>query len=161
MRDLQPLPRENVTYSFHTYDPMEVTHQGVFGRAKGVRYPGPVEVEVKKDGKVVGTKTEVWDRARLSRAIEPARAFARRTGRPVYVGEFGCVRWAPDGSAARWIADAASLFEKEGWAWTLHAWREWDGWSPEHGGDEAVKTPISGGTERLRLLSRLLAKSGG
>ena len=58
---------------------------------------------------------------------------------------------------ARWIADVASLFEREGWTWTLHAWREWDGWSLEHRQDERVKTPGPGGTDRLRLLKRLLS----
>ncbi len=48
----------------------------------------------------------------------------------MYVGEFSAVCWAE--GAERYIGDVISLMEEYGWDWTMHAWREWSGWSPEH-----------------------------
>ncbi len=111
-----PIPFENVVYSFHFYEPHELTHQGLPGYpyVRSKRYPG-----------------EGWDRARLSRSLDPVREFARRHGVPIYVGEFSCVRWASDGSAARYVADLLALFEAESWPWTYLGWRGYNGWDAE------------------------------
>jgi endoglucanase len=53
------------------------------------------------------------------------------SGVPMFVGEFSCVRWAPEGSCPRWLADAVALFEAEGWGWTYHCWRCYQGWDAE------------------------------
>lgn len=128
----RPLSVDRVVYSFHDYAPMEFTHQGVFQPAWPTVYPGPI----------AGT---LWDRAALSRTLEPARAFARKYRVPLYVGEFGAVRWAP--GAERWFADQISLFEAEGWDWSYHAFREWDGWNVE-----------VGPPERLAVVKRALSR---
>lgn len=109
-----PLPYGNVLYSPHFYTPVDVTHQGVGGASYGHTYP-----------------TWRWDKARLSKELEQVRAFARRHKLPIYVGEFGSVRNAPDGASYRWIKDVVDLFEAEGWSWTFHAFRGFHGWDHE------------------------------
>jgi hypothetical protein len=59
----------------------------------------------------------------------------------MYVGEFSAIRTAPAGSAADYLADLIGIFEKHGFDWSYHAYREWQGWSLEHEGplDQPVK----------------------
>lgn len=134
---LQPLPLANVVYSFHYYLPMEFTHQGVFDRATGVRYPG-----------LIGGKK--WDRERIEQTIAPVVAFQKAHRVPIYVGEFSAARWAPGGNA--WLADVINVWEEHGWSWAYHAFREWDGWSAEHGTDRADRRRAATPTEREKLL---------
>lgn len=110
-----PLPYNNVLYSIHFYQPASLTHQGLYDKwPYGVSYP-----------------TSDWNKARLSQDLEPVREFVRKYKLPIYVGEFSCVRNAPDGSAYRWIRDASDLFEAEGWSWTFHGFRGSHLWNQE------------------------------
>jgi hypothetical protein len=120
--ELRPIDVPRVVYSFHMYQPVAFTHQGIFGSTQPVRYPGLI------DGRQ-------WDKARLERAMKPAIDFQKTYGVHLYVGEFSAIRWAPDDSACRYLKDLIEIFETHGWDWTYHAFREWDGWSVEHGSD--------------------------
>ena len=111
---LTPLPFSGVVYSFHFYEPHALTHQGLYEHRAAFSYP-----------------SEVASKASLWKAVEPVRAFARKYSVPIFVGEFSVVRWAPDGSAARYLGDAIELFETEGWGWAYHAFREYEGWDAE------------------------------
>jgi hypothetical protein len=42
--------------------------------------------------------------------------------------------------------------EENGWDWAYHAFREWQGWSVEHGSDKADTKPSPTPTDRERLL---------
>ena len=129
---LRPIDAKNVVYSLHMYEPFALTHQGVGNALKGVRpqrgegfaYPGLID----------GTR---WDRQQLRQAVQAARDFQVAHRVPMQVGEFSCIRWAPDGSAARWLADCTALFEEYGWDFTYHGALDWDGWSVEMGDDPA------------------------
>ena len=114
-RALLPLTSlPGVVYSLHFYTPHEFTHQGLPGYADSLTYPG-----------------NGWDKRRLSQALDDARRFAAMHRVPIFVGEFSCVRWAPAGSCPRYLADAMSLFEAEGWGWAYHCWRCYQGWDAE------------------------------
>jgi hypothetical protein len=63
-------------------------------------------------------------------------------------GEFSVIRWAP--GAVNYLRDCIELFEQCGWDWTYHAYREWDGWSVEHGSDPGNHQP----TEEFTVASR-------
>jgi hypothetical protein len=139
LADLVPLSVSNVVYSVHMYLPHAFTHQGVHGPGPSYRYPGMI------DGKL-------WDKAQLEAALQPVIEFQRRYGVHIYIGEFSAIRWAPEGSAARYLSDVIDLFEAHGWDWTYHAFREWHGWSVEHGTDRSDILPAGTPTDRQRLL---------
>jgi endoglucanase len=109
----EPLAVPGVVYSFHLYAPHEFTHQGL-GYPETLAYPAPGR-----------------DKARLIAEMLEARKFAAAHKVPMFVGEFSCVRWAPAGSCPRYLADAVSLFEVEGWGWAYHCWRCYQGWDAE------------------------------
>jgi len=139
-----PLDVGRVIYSFHMYKPHAFTHQGVHGTPVGLAYPGVIN----------GVR---WDRERLRDTMRPAIDFQREFNVHIYVGEFSAIRWAPDNSAYRYLRDVIDLFEEYGWDWSYHAFREWDGWSVEHGPDPDNHEPTS--TDRQRLLRHWFSKN--
>jgi aryl-phospho-beta-D-glucosidase BglC (GH1 family) len=110
----EPLKLPGLVYSFHMYAPHEFTHQGLPNYNEQRSYPG-----------------RGWDQQRLSAELQAARRFAGLHRVPMFVGEFSCVRWAPEGSCPRWLADSIALFEAEGWGWAYHCWRCYQGWDAE------------------------------
>ncbi len=139
LKDFQPLDVPNVVYSVHMYVPGAFTHQGVHGGNRRYVYPG--EIEGKR-----------WDKAALEAALKPAIDFQKAYGVHIYLGEFSAIRWAPDHSACRYLRDLIEIFEAHDWDWTYHAFREWDGWSVEHGPDPKDHRPSPTPTDRQRLL---------
>jgi endoglucanase len=147
MSQLRPIDVPNVVYSVHMYNPGSFTHQGVFGEwTKKVSYPGE-------------TEGKMWDKAALEASLKPAVDFQKAFGVHIYVGEFSAIRWAPDGSAARYLKDCIDIFESHGWDWSYHAFREWSGWSVEHGPDKADTKPAAQQTDREKLLREWYAKN--
>jgi len=147
MRELRPINVPNVVYSVHMYLPHQFTHQGVFESIKKPYvYPGEIE-------------GQRWDKARLEAALRPVVDFQAAYGVHVYVGEFSAIRWAPEGSACRYIRDLIDIFEARGWDWTYHAFREWQGWSAEHGPDKGDTAPAKEPTDRGKLLREWFAKN--
>jgi len=112
--NLTPLPFDRIVYSFHFYSPHELTHQGLYNHTLALSYPGVAA-----------------SRASLSKEMEPVRAFSRRYAVPIFVGEFSIIRWAPGDSVANYLTDVIELFEAEGWNWSYHAFREYEGWDAE------------------------------
>jgi len=99
----------------------------VFSPSKPIRYPG----------KFAGRD---WNRDTLLAAMGDVIAFAEKYRVHIYVGEFGAIRWAP--GAAEYLGDLVSIFESYGWDWSFHAFREWDGWSLEHGSNRKNTSPV-------------------
>ncbi len=141
-----PLDRDRIIYSFHMYKPHTFTHQGVHDQRTGVKYPGVV------DGLM-------WDKERLEDAMIAAIDFQNEFNVQIYVGEFSAIRWAPDNSAYRYLRDCIDLFEKYGWDWSYHAFREWHGWSVEHGVDKNDASPSKQQTDREKLLRSWFGKN--
>ena len=141
-------PKEvpNVVYSVHMYLPHRFTHQGVNNQTVGLVYPGKV------DGRD-------WDKEQLRNALQIPRAYAKKHGVAIYIGEFGSIRWAPDNSTYRYLKDCIEVFEEEGWDWAYHAFREWDGWSVEHGFDKNDHQPTAEPTDRELLLRSWFEKN--
>ncbi len=141
-------PKEvpNVVYSVHIYVPHSFTHQGVYDSPVGLVYPGEI------DGKS-------WDLDQIRKALRVPREFANDYGVAIYIGEFGSIRWAPDNSSYRYLNDCITVFEEEGWDWAYHAFREWDGWSVEHGSDKNDRKPTTEPTDRELLLRSWFEKN--
>jgi hypothetical protein len=116
--NLRPLGLTNVVYSVHSYFPMALTHQGVMKPYEdAVVYAPSPEAE--------------HGRRELYGYLEQVAAFAKRYDVPILVGEFSCVRWAPQHGAERYVADSLEFFESHGWSWTYHEYRRWNGWDAE------------------------------
>ena len=139
LEDLVPLPLSNVVYSVHMYVPHAFTHQGVFAKGTAYVYPGVIS-------------GQQWDKAALERALKPAIDFQRRYNVHLYIGEFSAIRWAPDHSAYRYLKDLIDIFEAHDWDWSYHAFREWNGWSVEHGPDPKDDQRAAVPTDRQKLL---------
>lgn len=137
---MRPFADRNVVYSIHFYTPHDITHQRVSAPwQRVIPYPAEAEWDLGRWDAELGASR--IDLARLERELRLAVAFQARHDVPVYVGEFSCVRWAPNGSAQRWVADCLALFTKYSWSWTYHEFRGWPGWDAEiESGDPAAAT---------------------
>jgi len=146
LRDLRPLSVSNVVYSVHMYLPHAFTHQGVHQKGPPLSYPG-----------IVGDR--FWDKAQLVAALGPAIEFQKKYGVHIYIGEFSAIRWAPNQSAYRYLKDLIDIFEAHDWDWSYHAFREWNGWSVEHGAERDNDETSAVPTDRQRLLQEWFAKN--
>ena len=135
---LRPVSVSNVVYSVHMYNPGQFTHNRVYDKNQAVyTYPGVID----------GT---LWNRDELKRNLQPVIDFQKKYGVQIYVGEFSAIRWSP--GAAQYFSDLISIFEENGWDWTYHAFREFQGWSIEHGSDIGDTTPSSSMTDRGKVV---------
>lgn len=117
-----PLPLKNIIYQVHMYEPGDYTHQGVGNKLYGDTYPKE-SWDYRERG---------WSREKLEQAMKPVIDFQKKYDSKILIGEFSVTIWAP--GAANYLEDVISIFEKHGWDWTYHAFREWPGWSVEHAG---------------------------
>ena len=136
---LEPVDVPKVVYQVHMYHPGQFTHQGIHGNPADVSYPGNIS-------------GQACDKNTLRQHLAPVREFQLAYNVHIYVGEFSAIRWAPDNSAFRYLRDCIDIFEEYGWDWSYHAYREWDGWSVEHGPDPDDHRPTTEPTDRKRLL---------
>lgn len=97
---------ENIIYTYHFYSPHEYTHQFVnrsnIGRRIQWAYPGWIN-GVYYDKEML--------RSNLWRVVD----FQRKHNVKIFIGEFGCISWAP--GAAQYLKDCVELFEEYGWDW--------------------------------------------
>jgi endoglucanase len=140
-----PLPVSGVVYSVHMYEPGAYTMQGVTpDQPLGVHYPGNIG-------------GAAWDRAQMAHSLQVVADYQKHYHVAIYIGEFSAIRWAP--GAVDWLRDAISIFEKNGWDWSYHAFREWQGWSVEYGSDKDAIAPSVTPTDRELLLRLWYAKN--
>ncbi len=140
---LQPTGDPRTVYTVHFYDPHYYTHQKP---ADKVPYPG---------FRVPGKPSVAWDKATLEAQLAPVLAFQQKYQVPIFVGEFGCARYAP--GVEQWMRDQMDLYEKHGWSWAYWAFREWDVMNIERTADPADKVNQAG-TPLLRLFKTYFKK---
>ncbi len=141
---LEPLPLKDIIYSLHFYSPSEYSHQFV-GMTRGEKYD---------KNKL---KPYTYKQSDLEAYIEDLINFQKKYGARIYIGEFSVARWAPDGD--KYLEDAIQIFEKHGWDWTYHAFREAPVWSLEHSEDYNIKTRTKNDTARKRVLLKYLKRN--
>ena len=139
---LLPTGDSRTIYTVHFYDPHYYTHQKPGDK---VSYPG-----FREPGKEVA-----WDKGTLEAKLAPVRAFQQKYKVPIFVGEFGCARYAP--GAEDWFRDQMDLYESYGWSWAYWAFREWDVMNIERTADPADKLNHSD-APLLRLFRTYFAK---
>ncbi len=147
----------HIVYSPHFYTPHDITHQYV-NPAWQRRIPYPAGAEFGLGAWAPRLGVTRIDALRLEQELEVARTFELRQDVPIYVGEFSCVRWAPDGSATRWVQDALSLFERYGWSWTYHEFRGWPGWDAEIDSVDPAASNRSRDAPTMALLRRAMQR---
>lgn len=109
---LQPTGDPRTVYEVHLYDPHYYTHQKPEDKRA---YPG---------FEIPWEKGVVWDKSVVEKRLAPVRAFQAKYHVPIFMGEFGCARYAP--GAEQWLRDQLDLYEKYHWSWAYWAFREWD-----------------------------------
>ncbi len=140
-----PLPVSGIVYSVHLYEPSAFTMQGVLpDQPMGIAYPGTIN-------------GALWNRAAMAHSLQVVSEYQRHYHVAIYIGEFSAIRWAP--GAVDWLRDAISIFEANGWDWSYHAFREWQGWSVEYGSDKNATAPSPTPTDREMLLRSWFAKN--
>ena len=130
----------NVIGSFHSYQPILFTHQGMTWmtaeyQTKGIVFPGPPPQPVTPvPGAVAVAWVDQWFKrynalpaaenpggpAALREELDLAVAFAARTHRPVYLGEFGAGDGCDMASRLRWVRLMREEAERRGIGWA--AW---------------------------------------
>ncbi|MBX3620570.1 MAG: glycoside hydrolase family 5 protein [Rhizobacter sp.] len=107
MLDTLALPDDdlNLIATFHYYEPMEVTHQGAEW--------------VSGAGAWLGTtwRPEGAQLRQLEQAFDGVADWARRTRRPVYLGEFGAYSRADDATRLAWTRAVREQAERHGFSW--------------------------------------------
>lgn len=123
---LQPTGDLRTVYSLHAYDPdvYIIQEEG----ETNIRYPDVVDD--------YGERI-TFDRTWLEENYRPVREFAQQHNVPIYVGEFGALRWVPD--VTTFLSDQMELFEQYGWNYAVYVWRgdepDFDGFNLEYGPD--------------------------
>lgn len=158
-KDFPRLRGESIIYSVHAYQPHPYTHQGIkdltnTDLAKAyLQTQRPWPGDFGDDGH--------WDKNRLVKEFEPVMMFlSRNPDARIYVGEFSVVRWAPN--AAEYLRENIEIFEKYGWDWTYHSFREYNGWSLEFDNQySGVQKPTlaDGLTDRGKVVLEFLRKN--
>lgn len=131
---LQPLPLDNVIYTFHNYEPFPFTHQGATWTSlevqplKNLPYPSSPEAvesnllqEPTLSGKFFVEQYGLarWDANRIDATLRFAELWGQQFHVPVYCGEFGVhIPVADPKMRAAWIRDTRLALEKRhiGWA---------------------------------------------
>ncbi len=99
-----PASDRHIIVEVHYYEPHRFTHQGAtwgdaeWRKLSGIRW-GSAE-----------------DYAKIEKDFDVAQAWAKKEGRPVYLGEFGAFDKAPLEDRIKYTAAVARAAEKRGWA---------------------------------------------
>jgi len=100
-----PTDDKNLIVTVHCYDPFEFTHQGA---------PWVKEAKNWKGKKWTGSDAE---QAALRKPLEQAAVWAKKHGRPMFLGEFGVYEAADMDSRARWSRFMVAQAERLGFSW--------------------------------------------
>jgi hypothetical protein len=167
---LKPFDVPGIIYSVHVYYPHVLTHQGLSDDwPVGPVYPGILENQYWEGGEKPRLENEYWDAARLRDHYSDVKRFADTYKARIFVGEFGCARWAPGNSAYRYLKDCLEYFEEEGWDYMFFSleptpedcsYMNWGAtmWSPEYDTVFQSSCPVYE-TDRLTLFKSYWARN--
>jgi hypothetical protein len=126
-KDFPLLQGDHLIYSVHSYQPHAYTHQGIKDLKETDLAKAYLETQRKWPGPFGDAGGGIWDKERIEKDFAHAIAFQKKHKVHIFVGEFSVVKWAPD--AAQYLRECIEIFEKYGWDWSYHAFREshlWD-----------------------------------
>lgn len=142
---LEPTGDARTVYAVHYYGPHSYSHQQPDA---GVVYPGPVPAH--------GGATQQLDREVIWAAFAPVREFRAKHHVPIFAGEFGCMRWAPN--QLEYLRDVMDLYESQGWSWAYWVLRGWDAMNLEMSTDPTDKQRYAD-TPQLQLFRSYFRKN--
>lgn len=132
---LRPEPDANVIYSFHFYQPAELTALGAYrpglDAAAMARLPFPVEDAGACMAAAAGSQdaataelirffcAQRWDEGRVSADIAAAGTWARANHASVVAGEFGASRRLNAAARLKWLATVRLACERAAIGWAL------------------------------------------
>ena len=135
---LRPVADPNVVYSFHFYDPSELTALAAYrpglDRAALARLPFPMDTagglggcRAASDGAVDGATRGLitfvcsmrWDAARIGARIEQAATWGRDHHATVLLGEFGASRALNAPARLGWLEAVRQACQQRGIGWAL------------------------------------------
>ncbi len=132
---LQPEADQNVVYSFHFYDPAELTALAAYkpdlDRAALARLPFPVDnpsdcMSAARWTSHAATTDMIryycaskWDRDAIDRRVNAARSWAHGHGAALIAGEFGATTELNDAARLAWLSTARHAFETADIGWAL------------------------------------------
>lgn len=112
---LNVLPDQNIVYTMHVYQPVQISSQGVIVTAlPNYRFPKPVG----------STDTTEWTNAKVAVYMNTGISWAAQKQVPLIMNEFGATSVADPTSRANWIKLVRLTAEKNGIGW---AWWSFDG----------------------------------
>ena len=128
------IPDDRATVlTFHYYLPMLVTHYRASWWPEGSFYEGPVQYPgapipaaslaqvPEPERSRLAALNVPYDRDRMTADLAQPLAAARRTGLPLYCGEFGAITLAPQPARVAWYRDLIAVFNAH-----RIAWANWD-----------------------------------
>jgi endoglucanase len=146
-----PPDDDRLVVAVHVYDPHFFTHQGAswvgyLTATAGVRFPGPpsepilADTDALKDAEWMAARYAAYNRLptawnpcgreRLARNLRLARAWGAYHGRPVHIGEWGCIALADATSRAEYYRAMRGLLDEYDLPWAIWSWkagfRYWD-----------------------------------
>ena len=130
---LQPAADGNVVYSFHFYEPPELTALAAYrpdlDRSALARLPFPADagscadIAAGTDAETAGVVrfycAQHWDAAHVAAAIGKAASWGRRNHAAVLLGEFGASAALSPPARQAWLRAVRSACETNGIGWTL------------------------------------------
>ena len=145
-----PNDDSNIVVTVHNYEPFNFTHQGASWTkpatdTKGIVFPGPPATKLDpapsaetnttivnwlKDYNSLPAGQNPSSRKAFAGKLKFAKQWSEYYGRPIHVGEFGCVTAADAGSRARYYSEFRKTCEELGFGWAIWDWkagfRYWD-----------------------------------
>ncbi len=146
----------HVILSCHFYDPVLITHHRAPWSPAGVyrgpvQYPGLIvseeamaQIEDESVRQVVGPRNGIWNRERIRQQIAKPVEVARRHGKALYCGEFGCYHALPRVSRVAWYRDVAAVLGDFGIPWANWDYRGGFGLLTQAGEDQPVLDILRG-----------------
>ena len=121
VKDLDKPYDDKVIYNFHSYDPVEFTHQGAY-------WAEMIDKDKRLTFEESGTDEEFFEKT-FACAIEKAKS----EGTDLYCGEYGVINIASPEDTLKWYKTINKVFEKYGISRSAWSYKQMDfGISDEH-----------------------------
>jgi endoglucanase len=157
---LRPEPDRNVIYSFHLYEPAELTALGAYrpglDTATMARLPFPVSDPAPCEAIALATADAPtaglirfycamrWDADKVSARIAEAAEWGRRNHVTVIVGEFGASERLNPAARLGWLATVRAACEQQRLGWALWGYDDSMGFSVSAPGTRALDPGLLG-----------------